>query len=245
MAVDLTGKVCLVTGADEGVGRGLVQGFASRGATVFAGLLRPNDYREHSPSVIPVGMDVTVEEQVTIAIEYIGTCSHRIDVLINNAGIYPRHNFESMCDADWNRVLEINFLGAWRTSRACLSLLKESGAASIVNVGSIALRLGMGDLVHYLSSKGAVVGFTRGMARDLGQFGIRVNCIHLGSVRTEGELRLYPDQVAVLQDVETKQALRGRLTPESVEPVFAFLASDESGDITGQCLTVDRGWTHD
>jgi NAD(P)-dependent dehydrogenase (short-subunit alcohol dehydrogenase family) len=69
--------------------------------------------------------------------------------------------------------------------------------------------------------------------------------VHLGAVLTSGELRVFPDQESVLTDLETKQSLKGRLTPESVEPIFAFLASDESGDITGQCLTVDRGWSHD
>lgn len=102
----------------------------------------------------------------------------------------------------------------------------------------------MADLTHYLASKGGVVGLTRGLARDLGPYGIRVNCIHLGAVRTEGELRLFPDPNSVLETIEAQQALRGRLTPTTIEPVFAFLASAESSDITGQCITVDRGWSH-
>ena len=115
----------------------------------------------------------------------------------------------------------------------------------IINVGSITLRLGMANLTHYEASKGGLVGLTRGLARDLGKYGIRVNCVHLGAVRTEGELRLFPDQESILRELNEKQSLSGRLTPESVEPVFAFLASSDSLDITGQCLTVDRGWTHD
>jgi NAD(P)-dependent dehydrogenase (short-subunit alcohol dehydrogenase family) len=123
-------------------------------------------------------------------------------------------------------------------------LIRQRGGV-IINVGSVVLRLGGGDLVHYLASKGGLVGMTRGLARDLGPYGVRVNCIHLGAVQTESERRLFPEQSALLTSLEKKQALRGRLTPETVEPVFAFLASPDSRDITGQCLTVDRGWTHD
>ena len=86
---------------------------------------------------------------------------------------------------------------------------------------------------------------TRSFARDLGQYGIRSNCIHLGAIQTEGEKRIFPDEQALLKEVNQHQSLPGRLTPETVEPVFAFFASTESSDITGQCITADRGWTHD
>src|SRR6188768_2460879 len=111
--------------------------------------------------------------------------------------------------------------------------MKRQQGGVIINVGSITLRLGMAHLAHYQASKGGLVGLTRGLARDLGAHGIRVNCVHLGAVLTEGELRLFPDQASVLKELEGKQSLRGRLTPETVEPVFAFLASDDSRDITG------------
>ncbi len=232
MPSDLTKKVCVITGAGEGVGRGLALGFAQRGAVSVAGAWA-------------VKMDVTKADEVKAAVEQIIARHGRIDVWINNAGIYPRQPADEMTLADWRKILDTNLDGAWRCCEAIIPHLKRQRGGVIINVGSIVLRLGTENLTHYLASKGGLVGLTRGLARDLGKHDIRVNCVHLGAVLTEGELRLFPDQAAVLKMLEEKQSLRGRLTPETVEPVFAFLASDDSRDITGQCLTVDRGWSHD
>ncbi|MBS0664400.1 MAG: SDR family oxidoreductase [Verrucomicrobia bacterium] len=245
MAIDLTGKVCVITGAGEGVGRGLVLGFQRRGAHAIGGV---RSLEKSAAAIAPswaVKLDVTKADEVRAAVEAIVARHGRIDVWINNAGIYPRQAADTLTLADWRRILDTNLDGAWRCCEAIIPHLKRQQAGVILNVGSITLRLGMAQLTHYHASKGGLVGLTRGLARDLGQYNVRVNCVHLGAVQTEGELRLFPDQAAVLKSLEEKQALRGRLTPETVEPVFAFLASDESRDISGQCLTVDRGWAHD
>ena len=245
MAIELTDKVCVVTGAGEGVGRGLVRGFLQRGARVVAGV---RSLEKSAAAVAPawaVKLDVTKTDEVRRAVEEIVARFGRIDVWINNAGIYPRQPADEMTEADWRRVLDTNLDGAWRCCEAVMPHMKRQQGGVILNVGSITLRLGVAHLAHYHASKGGLVGLTRGLARDLGAHGIRVNCVHLGAVLTEGEIRLFPDQAAVLRELEEQQALRGRLTPETVEPVFAFLASDDSRDITGQCLTVDRGWSHD
>ena len=245
MAIELTDKVCVVTGAGEGVGRGLVLGFLHRGAKSVAAV---RSLEKSAAAVAPawaVKLDVTKPAEVKSAVEAIIARYGRIDVWINNAGIYPRQPAEEMTTADWRRILDTNLDGAWRCCEAIIPQLKRQQSGVIINVGSIVLRLGMSHLTHYLASKGGLVGLTRGLARDLGKYHVRVNCVHLGAVLTEGELRLFPDQAAVLKSLEEKQALGGRLTPETVEPVFAFLASDDSRDVTGQCLTVDRGWSHD
>ena len=245
MAIELTDLVCVVTGAGEGVGRGVVAGFVKRGARVVAGL---RNLQKSAANVAParaVQMDVTRDDEVHAAVDSIVARYGRIDVLINNAGIYPRKRADEMTFADWRQVLDVNLDGAWRCCEAVIPHLKRQRSGVIINVGSIVLRLGQGELAHYLASKGGIVGLTRGLARDLGPHGIRVNCVHLGAVQTEGEARRFSDESAVLKRVEETQALRGRLTPATVEPVFAFLASADSRDITGQCLTVDRGWSHD
>jgi 3-oxoacyl-[acyl-carrier protein] reductase len=190
-------------------------------------------------------MDVTSEDQVRAAVREVVGRHGRIDVLVNNAGIYPRVPADHLTLAEWRRIMDLNLDGAWRCCEAVIPVMKGQGAGVIINVGSVTLRAGQPHLTHYLASKGGIVGMTRGLARDLGCHGIRVNCVHLGSVRTEGELRLFPDQAAVEKLMDGRQSMPGRLTPESVEPVFAFLASDESRDVTGQCLTVDRGWIHE
>ena len=245
MAIDLTNKVCLITGADEGVGFGLAQGFVQRGAHVAAGLLKPDDFNSSDDSIFGVPMDVTDPDQIESAVAAVIEKFGRIDVLINNAGIYPRIPADEVSPEDWLRVQDVNLNGTWRSSMAALPHFKAQGGGSMINIGSVTLRLGMAHLSHYISSKGGVVGLTRGMARDVGKFGVRVNCLHLGAIRTEGESRLSPADAAALAEVENLQSMPGRQDPASIEPTFAFFASDESSDITGQCLTVDRGWNHE
>ncbi len=245
MAIDLTGKVCVITGAGEGVGRGLVHGFHRRGAHVVGGVRSLEKSAAGLAPVWAVKLDVTQPDEVRAAVDAILARHGRIDVWINNAGIYPRQPADRMTTAEWRHVIDTNLDGAWRCCEAIIPQLRRQQSGVILNVGSITLRLGLPEMTHYEASKGGLVGLTRGLARDLGACNIRVNCVHLGAVQTEGELRLFPDQAAMLRTLEEKQCVRGRLTPESVEPVFAFLASDDSRDITGQCLTVDRGWTHD
>ena len=189
-------------------------------------------------------MDVTRNDEVSKAVEAALAHFGRIDELINNAGIYPRLAADAIGFEEWRHVLDINLDGSWRCTQAVVPVFKQSGGGVILNIGSIALQLGMPNLAHYNASKGGIVGLTRSLARDLGRYAIRVNCVHLGAVLTEGERRAHGDAGAVLKKLEEQQALPGRLTPETIEPVFAFLASDESADITGQCLTVDRGWAH-
>jgi 3-oxoacyl-[acyl-carrier protein] reductase len=245
MPIDLSGKVCLVTGADAGLGRGLVEGFFERGASVIAGLRDPKSATTLPAGVLPVAMDVTdsaqVESAVAQAVEKFG----RIDALINNAGIYPRQFATEISFEDWRRILDVNLDGAWRCCAATMPQFEKQNSGVIVNVGSIEIRTGAATHAHYQASKAALVGLTRSLARDLGKFNVRVNCVHPGAIETEGERRLVPDAGAVLKTVNEKQCLPGRQTPRTIEPVFAFLISDESGDITGQCITADRGWTHD
>lgn len=245
MAIDLTDKVCLITGADEGLGFGTARGFLKRGAKVAAGLLNPDKFAARLAPAFTMKMDVTKPDEVEAAIAAVIKHYGRIDVLINNAGIYPRLPADQMTFEDYQKLREINLDGSWRCCLGVIPHFKKQGSGVIINTGSITLRMGMANLAHYESTKGGILGMTRGLARDLGQYGIRVNCLHLGAVKTEGEERLGVDPEEQLRSLEAKQSLRGRLTPETVEPNFAFFASDESGDITGQSLTVDRGWVHD
>lgn len=245
MAIELTNKVCLITGADEGIGFGLAQGFARRGARVAAGVLDEGRAAGRLAPIRAVPMDVTKPEEVEAAVARVVAEFGRIDVLINNAGTYPRCPVDEMSFADYAALREVNLDGAWRCCLAVIPHMKRQGAGAIINIGSVTLRLGMPELAHYQSTKGGILGMTRGMARDLGTYGVRVNCLHLGAVRTEGETRLRNAEDADLAAIEAKQSLPGRLTPETVEPTFAFFASDDSADITGQSLTVDRGWVHD
>jgi len=245
MAIDLNGLVCLITGAGDGVGNGLVHGFLKRGARVGAGLRDLKKSAKLVGKALPLQLDVTKTDEVKAAVATIVAEYGRVDVLVNNAGIYPRTPADEMTFAEWRRILDLNLDGAWRCCEAVIPHMKKQKSGNIINVGSICLRHGMANLVHYNTSKGGLVGLTRGLARDLGKYNIRCNCLHLGAIHTVGEKKIIPDSEAVLQEVNKLQSIPGRLTPESIEPVFAFFASPDSFDITGQSLTVDRGWVHD
>ncbi len=245
MAIELTGLVCLITGADEGIGYSLVRGFLKRGARVTAGLMNPARTASKMAPALALPMDVTKADQVNAAVARTIETFGRIDVLVNNAGVYPWNTADEMTLADWRKVLDVNLDGAFRCCEAVIPHMTAQRSGVILNVGSIAFRSGQPRHAHYIASKGGIVGLTRGLARDLGPYGIRVNCIHPGAVQTETERRMLPDQEALLKLLNEKQCLPGRITPADLEPAFAFLASAESAAITGQCLTVDRGWFHE
>lgn len=242
MAVDLTNLVCLVTGADEGIGKGLVLGFLKRGAKVAAGLLHANPSAAGVKPALPLQMDVTRPDQVKTAVEKTVKEFGRIDVLINNAGIYPRKHAAELKFEHWRQVMDLNLDGTFLCCQAVIPHMMKQKSGSIINVGSVCFPLGLPLMAHYEASKGGIVGMTHGMCRDLGPHGIRVNCIHPGAILTEGEMRLYKDKPDELAAEARQQSIPGRLSPTSIEPVFAFLASSESSDITGQSLIVDRGW---
>lgn len=242
MKTNLSGKVILITGADMGIGRSLVHEMATRGAKVAAGLFSMIN-RKHLPEdALALPMDVTNEEQISKAVRKILKTHGRIDALINNAGIDPRTPPLEISGSAWRNVLDVNLDGAWRCCQAVMEPMIAQKHGAIINVGSIAHQAALANLAHYHTAKAGLEGLTRGLARDLGVHGIRVNCLRIGAVQVPKESDLgTPEEI--LELVNARQCIPGRLTPESIAPVFAFFASEDSADITGQCITVDRGWT--
>ena len=239
--MNLERKVIFITGCDRGIGRVLVRRFAEREALVGAGVMAKPRARWASERVLVLPCDVTDVDQARQAVEEVVAKWGRIDVLINNAGLYPRQEVRTMKPEQWRSILSVNLDGVWNCCRAVIPFMTKRRRGCIINVGSMAWRAGVPDLSHYHAAKAGVDGLTKGLARDLGRFKIRVNCLRLGAVQTaaEGEVARPAE---VLKMVNRAQCLPGRMSPRSIEPVFAFFASDASGDITGQCLDVDRGW---
>ena len=239
----LDGRAAFITGCDQGIGRGVMRGFLARGAQVAAGVHDPANIPAVAPA-LGVAVDVrdgaTLHRAAAAAAQRFG----RIDTVVCNAGIYPRCDAAAMDEATWRGVVDVNLDGAFRTVQACLPHLISAGGGSIILVGSMAHRLGRPNLAHYHAAKAGLIGLCRGLARDLGRHGIRVNVIDPGAVETETDLRMFPDRAQELREVNALQSLPGRLTPASIEPVFAFFASPLSGDITGQAIIADRGWAH-
>lgn len=249
MTTRLDNRIVWITGAAGGIGRALAIGFARRGAVIVATDVAADESGLESElqalqaDSVFIRQNVTKSEDAQHVADRITERFGRLDILINNAGIDPRATVEEINDEDWARVINTNLNGAWLTARAAIPLLKQVETGRIIQVGSITAHAGFKELSHYMSSKMGLEGMTRGLARDLGDYGIRVNCLVLGAVKVEKECELgSPQEIEAI--VNRQQCIAGRLLPEHVESVFAFFASPDSNAITGQSLHVDLGWTH-
>jgi NAD(P)-dependent dehydrogenase (short-subunit alcohol dehydrogenase family) len=225
----LEGKVALVTGASQGLGRALALAYAREGATVVLNSRSYESIRDvveeiHGlgTEVLGIGADVTsssdVQELVDAAVEHYD----RIDVLVNNAGLLgPRVAIEEYPEDEWRSVLDANLTGPFLVSKAAIPHMRES--ASIINVTSGVSIEGRAEWGAYSVSKFGLEGLTQILAAELKDRGIRVNSVDPGGMRTEMRAAAYPDE-----DPTT------RITPEENTAVFLYLASDEARDVTGE-----------
>jgi 3-oxoacyl-[acyl-carrier protein] reductase len=240
MSLSLQDRVCLVTGAAQGIGAAVARGFLARGATVIAADIRPPEIE----GVLNLIWDVTDPDRAGTVVAEIVDRFGRLDALVANAGTYPRDKWDEITPERWRQILQINLDGAWYACQAAAKPMTSASYGKIVTVSSIEVRLGVPVHAHYDAAKAGVIGLTRSLARALGPRGVRVNCLMPGAVLTEGELRQFPDQEDAKRFCGERQCLPERLLPEAVEPAFAFLCSSESDAITGQVLNVDHGWIH-
>jgi 3-oxoacyl-[acyl-carrier protein] reductase len=144
--------------------------------------------------------------------------------------------------ADWDDSLDTNARGAFLCFRAAYDLLKASGSGRIVNIGSVTFDLGKENRVQYVASKGALLGFTRSLAREVGVDGITVNMVSPGAIRTEREIEMFPDTEASERQLFPLQAIKRLGEPRDIATAVAFFASEEASFVTGQALIVDGGW---
>jgi NAD(P)-dependent dehydrogenase (short-subunit alcohol dehydrogenase family) len=164
-----------------------------------------------------------------------------IDILVNNAAIYPLRPWTEIKEDEWDRVLAVNLKGYFLCARACYPSMRERGHGRLINVASITFLIGWSGFLDYVSSKGGVVGFTRTLAREVGPEGITVNAISPGAFPTDAE-RVHPDQEGYNRRILEQQCLKRRGRPEDVGNLAAFLASDAASFITGQTIEIDGGW---
>ena len=183
----------------------------------------------------------SVQAMVAGAIDKFGA----VDALINNAGLYGAltgGRAEDIDEAEWDRCMAVNVKGTWNCCRAIIPHMRSQTSGAIVNVASLAAVMGMPYGLHYTTSKAAVIGMTRALARELGRDSIRVNCIAPTAVNTEGTAEFFGDVLDKQMDAVVKsQSLRQALEPEDVVGTVLYLAGDASKLITGQTIMVDGG----
>lgn len=243
-------KVVVITGAARGLGQEYAREFARRGARVAVNDLR--DCRETLAIVEQEGaLGLATETDVTDAasalemaravVEEFG----RIDVLVNNAALYGSLHFvpfDQLDEKEWDATMSVNIKGIWQCCKAVVPTMKERQSGSIVNISSLAATYGMPNGLHYTASKAAVIGATRGLARELGRYRIRVNAVAPNIVNTVATSEVFRDKLDKAVSVTiAQQAIRQPLETDDIVGTVLFLASDHSRLITGQTLMVDGG----
>ena len=164
----------------------------------------------------------------------------RIDVLVNNAGVYPRQEFLTMSERQWDDMLDINLKSMFHLQQAVLPHMIARRRGKIVNVSSVTFHAGAANLVHYVASKGGAIGLTRSLAREVGRHNIHINCITPGAVQVEMEKAVVTEEQVAAYVAE--QCLDRRILPLDIARAALFLSSELSDGMTGQTLNVDGGW---
>lgn len=243
----MTDQVAFVTGANGAIGSALARALASRGAAVVAvdiaeGADVVGSITDAGGDAVGLVADLRDEQAVDEAVDEALRWRGRIDILVNMAGIYygvPRVPFWEIDGDTWDQVVASNMRTAFLTSRVVSAPMRDAGRGRIVNVSSNVSVFGMANFMHYVAAKAALVGMTRSMARELGQFGVAVNAVAPGLVRTaRGEEELAPEYWEV---VVNGQCLRTPIEVDDVVHAVVFLSCDESRLITGQTLLVNGG----
>lgn len=243
----LKNKTALITGAATGIGEGIARLFAEHGASLV--LLDRNSAALHSASTsisspgrpaLPIVLDVRDRRAIDSAVDHAHAEIGEIDILINNAGIYPRQSFLEMSEEQWDEMQSINLKSMFHTTQAILPEMIGRGKGKIVNISSVTFHLGLENLTHYVASKGGVIGLTRSLAREMGPHNIHINCITPGAIQVEAERAVVSeDQIRLWMD---QQSLKRRMIPLDIARACLFLASELSDGLTGQTLNVDGGW---
>jgi 3-oxoacyl-[acyl-carrier protein] reductase len=242
----LTDKVALVTGSANGIGETISRFFAEQGAKVFL-IDRDGEkneavarsIREAGRFASAITGDVRERSTFDSAVERAVREFHQVDVLVNNAGIYPRQEFLTITSTEWDDMQAINLKSMFHSSQAVLPYMLRQQSGKIVNISSVTFHYGASHLTHYVASKGGIIGLTRALAREIGPHGVHVNCITPGAVLVEAEKTVATEEQLIA--FVNSQCLKRRIIPLDIARVCCFLSSDLSDGMTGQTVNVDGG----
>jgi NAD(P)-dependent dehydrogenase (short-subunit alcohol dehydrogenase family) len=239
-----TGRVAVVTGAAGGFGSAISCELARRGADIIAVDVNPADdtvaaVQETGQKAIALRADLADPDQVAaITADMLGFAG-RVDILINNAGVFPWRDIWELDFAEWKRIQGINLDSQFLMAKAVMGSMRDNGWGRIVNLASNSLGLAVPNMVPYMAAKGGVVGFTRALATDLAPFGITVNAVCPTASSTPGGRAFIGD--AVLEMVAGMQAIKRIGTAADIVGAVCFLSSDDSAFMTGQTIVSDGG----
>ena len=241
----LDGKVAIVTGAAQGIGRALADGLAAEGARiVVADLQGAEEAAARYPDGVGLTVDVADEGDVARLVEETVARCGGLDVLVNNAGLYASLEMRAFTEIpleEWRTVMDVNVASMFLTCRAAVPVLRERGGGAIVNISSGTPFRGVPFLLHYVTSKGAIVAFTRALARELGKDGIRVNCVAPGFTMSEG-VKQHPEVIEKLRDASVSaRTIQRDQEPEDVVGAVTYLAGPSASFVTGQTIVIDGG----
>ena len=234
--MNLAGKVAVVTGGAQGIGKAIADGLVVEGAEVVVADLNPPEGGIHCD----VADELHVQRMVDETVERHG----RLDVLINNAGLYASlamRPFTEIPLDEWRQVMDVNVASMFLTCRAAVPVMRGQGGGKIVNISSGTPFRGVPFLLHYVTSKGAIVALTRALAKELGKDGIYVNCVAPGFTMSEG-VKANPEVVEKLRDVSVAaRTIQRDQVPEDVVGAVVFLCTPAADFITGQTMVIDGG----
>ncbi len=248
--MNFTDRVVIITGAARGLGQEYAQQFARLGASVAV-----NDLRDCAETLalvekegaigLATNTDVTSAASTAEMAEAVVEKFGHIDVLVNNAALYGSLTFapfDKLDESEWDATMNVNVKGIWQCCKAVLPTMKKQNCGSIIIISSLAATYGMPNGLHYTASKAAVIGATRGLARELGRYQIRVNAVAPNVVNTDATGEVFQDKKdKVIEVTMSQQAIRRPLETGDIVGAVLFLASDLSKMTTGQTIMVDGG----
>jgi p-cumic alcohol dehydrogenase len=248
--MNIEGKVIIITGAARGIGQEYARYLGGQGACIVIADI--NDcsrtlelVKAAGASAVATKADVASASSASDMARTALDAFARIDALVNNAALFGAlkgGRFDAISETEWDAAMAVNVKGIWNCCKAVVPAMRAAGGGSIVNIASLAATYGMPYGLHYTTSKAAVIGLTRGLARELGRDNIRVNAVAPSAVLTEGAREFFAEKAdKALDAIQKGQSIARSLVPSDLVGTVEWLVSDTSQLVTGQTIAVDGG----